>query len=174
MSSTRDNGIMLFRVAGLADDSVVDGEGCRLTIFVQGCKKRCPGCQNPSAQPFDGGTVMDTNEIIEKIKNNPLLSGVTFSGGEPFCQPQPLTEIAKKVHGMGLDVWSYSGSTLEELAASNDPDVAALLDETDVLVDGEYVDELRDLTLMFRGSKNQRVIDMNKTRAAKSVVCKHY
>ena len=116
---------------------------------------------------------MDTEEIIERIRENELLDGVTFSGGEPFCQCAPLCSIAAAVHDMGLTVWSYTGNTYEDLANSPDPKVKALLDATDVLVDGEYRDELRDLSLKFRGSANQRVIDMKKTRAAHSVVLKY-
>ena len=165
---------MKLKVAGIDDDSVVDGDGCRLTVFVQGCPRRCRNCQNPAAQPFDGGEVVDTQQIVDRIRDNPLLNGVTFSGGEPFCQCAPLAEIADAVHAMGLDVWSYTGNTYEELAASADGDVKRLLDAVDVLVDGEYRDELRDLSLKFRGSKNQRVIDMNKTRATQSQIVLKY
>ena len=164
---------MQLRVAGINDDSVVDGDGCRLTVFVQGCPRRCRNCQNPAAQSFSGGTTMDTKDIVARIRENPLLSGVTFSGGEPFCQCAPLCEIAAAVHDMGLDVWSYTGNTYEELISSNDRGVKQLLDSVDVLVDGDYQDELRDLSLKFRGSLNQRVIDMKKTRAAHTVVLKY-
>ena len=169
----RDKALMQIQIAGIDDDSVVDGDGCRLTIFVQGCSRRCRNCQNPTAQPFNGGVSMDTSDIIRRIKENPLLNGVTFSGGEPFCQCAPLCEIAAAAHDMGLDVWSYTGNTYEELQNSADKNVHRLLDEVDVLVDGEYRDELRDLSLKFRGSSNQRVIDMQKTRSARSVVLKY-
>ncbi len=161
---------MELRIAGIENDSIVDGEGCRFTIFVQGCPRRCRNCHNEAAQNFDGGVVVDTEEIVKKIAANPLLDGVTFSGGEPFCQGAPLTEIADKVHAMGLNVWVYSGNTFEELASSADENVKGLLNAADVLVDGEYMDELRDLSLKFRGSSNQRIIDLNKTRAAHAVV----
>ena len=165
---------MPIKIAGIDDDSVVDGDGCRLTIFVQGCPRRCRNCQNPTAQPFEGGKVIDTADIIARIKDNPLLNGVTFSGGEPFCQCAPLVEIADAVHAMGLDVWSYTGNTYEELVSSEDTDVQHLLNVVDVLVDGEYRDELRDLSLKFRGSKNQRVIDMNKTRNERTKIILKY
>jgi len=163
---------MKLQIAGIVDDSIVDGDGCRLTVFVQGCARRCPGCQNPETQPMEGGHAIDTAAILQQMAENPILSGVTFSGGEPFLQPAPLASLARAVHQRGLDVWSYSGFTLEELAkrAEKDKATRALLNELDVLVDGPYEEEQRDLTLHFRGSRNQRVIDMKKTRKAGRIV----
>lgn len=163
---------MNLRIAGILDESVVDGDGVRLTVFTQGCAHRCRGCQNPETQPMEGGHVIDTEKILEEVTENPLLTGVTFSGGEPFLQPAPLADLAKQLHARGLDVWSYSGYTLEELQARAQADRAtrALLAEVDVLVDGPYEEAERDLTLHFRGSRNQRVIDMQKTRKAGRVV----
>ena len=163
---------MKLQIAGIVDDSIVDGDGCRLTVFVQGCARRCPGCQNPETQPMEGGHAIDTAAILQQMAENPILSGVTFSGGEPFLQPAPLASLARAVHQRGLDVWSYSGFTLEELAerAEKDKATRALLSEPDVLVDGPYEASQRDLTLHFRGSRNQRVIDMKKTRKAGRIV----
>ena len=163
---------MKLQIAGIVDDSIVDGDGCRLTVFVQGCPRRCPGCQNPETQPTEGGRTIDTAAILQQMAENPILSGVTFSGGEPFLQPAPLASLARAVHQRGLDVWSYSGFTLEELAerAEKDKATRALLSELDVLVDGPYEESQRDLTLHFRGSRNQRVIDMKKTRKAGRIV----
>ncbi|MCI7539340.1 MAG: anaerobic ribonucleoside-triphosphate reductase activating protein [Veillonellaceae bacterium] len=163
---------MKLQIAGIVDDSIVDGDGCRLTVFVQGCARRCPGCQNPETQPMEGGHAIDTAAILQQMAENPILSGVTFSGGEPFLQPAPLASLARAVHQRGLDVWSYSGFTLEELAerAEKDKATRALLSELDVLVDGPYEEAQRDLTLHFRGSRNQRVIDMKKTRKAGRIV----
>ncbi|WP_294149649.1 anaerobic ribonucleoside-triphosphate reductase activating protein [uncultured Selenomonas sp.] len=163
---------MKLQIAGIVDDSIVDGDGCRLTVFVQGCARRCPGCQNPETQPMEGGHAIDTAAILQQMAENPILSGVTFSGGEPFLQPAPLASLARAVHQRGLDVWSYSGFTLEELAerAEKDKATRALLSELDVLVDGPYEESQRDLTLHFRGSRNQRVIDMKKTRKAGRIV----
>lgn len=165
--------VMKLRIADIVDDSVVDGEGYRLAVFVQGCPRRCAGCHNPGAQDFAGGREADTAEIAAAMLANPLLTGVTFSGGEPFCQPRPLVELAKVAHASGLDVWAYSGSTLEELAGRHDADIDGLLAEVDVLVDGEYIEAERDLTLRFRGSRNQRVIDMARTRQSGQVVLKY-
>ena len=163
---------MKLQIAGIVDDSIVDGDGCRLTVFVQGCARRCPGCQNPETQPMEGGHAIDTAAILQQMAENPILSGVTFSGGEPFLQPAPLASLARAVHQRGLDVWSYSGFTLEELAerAEKDKATRALLSELDILVDGPYEEAQRDLTLHFRGSRNQRVIDMKKTRKAGRIV----
>ena len=157
-------------IAGIADDSVVDGDGIRFTVFVQGCPRRCPHCQNPESQPFTGGTKTTTDDIERQIAANPLLTGITLSGGEPFCQPKPLAELADFSHKRGLDVWSYTGYTLEALTSKHDPAIDRLLAATDVLVDGEYLEEKRDLTLHFRGSSNQRVIDMNATRQTGNIV----
>ena len=148
------------RIAGIAPESVVDGEGIRYVVFVQGCPHRCPGCHNPETHPFDGGRVADIQELFEEIRENPLLKGVTFSGGEPFCQPKPLAELARLVHGIGKDVTTYTGYLYEELLNMQDPDVANLLAQTDTLIDGPFILAERDLTLPFRGSRNQRIIQL--------------
>ena len=164
---------MKLRIAGTINDSVVDGDGYRYTIFTQGCPHHCRGCHNPETWNPEGGKDADTEELMAEIRANSLLEGVTFSGGEPFVQPAPLLQIAREAHAQGLDVWSYTGYVLDELIAMHDPDVDALLNELDVLVDGPFVMEGRDLTLRFRGSRNQRVIDMNATRERGEVVLKY-
>ena len=161
MSSTDSTEI---RISGIARDSIVDGEGIRLTVFTQGCPRRCPGCHNPETQPLVGGRTTTVGAVVAELVENPLLTGLTLSGGEPFLQPGALLPLARAAHARGLDVWSYTGFTLEELRAQGDTDVDALLEELDVLVDGDYREELRDLTLHFRGSRNQRVIDLAATR----------
>ena len=149
---------MDIRVAGIVDDSIVDGPGFRLTVFTQGCPHDCPGCHNPETHPFDGGKVMDTGAIVKMLSENPLLDGVTLSGGDPFCQPVPCAEIARAAKEIGLTVWAYSGWTFEELLAR--PDAMPLLETVDVLVDGPFVLAQRTLELRFRGSRNQRLIDV--------------
>lgn len=161
-------------IAGTVNDSIVDGEGIRFAIFVQGCPHHCEGCHNPQTHDFAGGEQTDTDLIYQKIKANPLLSGVTFSGGEPFCQPKPLSELARKVKADGLDIWTYTGYTLDQLQTMHNEDVDALLSLTDVLIDGRFVLDERDLTLAFRGSRNQRVIDMNRTRQEGHIVEKDF
>lgn len=153
------------QVAGLEPESIVDGPGIRLAVFVQGCPHKCPGCHNPQTHPFKGGTEMAVEDIFARFKRNPLLKGVTLSGGEPFCQAEALAELARLVHSARKDVVVYTGYTYEDLAASGDPAVQALLSETDLLVDGPFIEEQKDLDLHFRGSGNQRLIDMEKTRA---------
>ena len=164
---------MQLRIAGLVDDSIVDGEGYRFTIFTQGCPHHCPDCHNPETWDPEGGRTETTEKILEEILENPLLQGVTFSGGEPFRQPAPLAALAKEIHANGLDIWCYTGYTYEELYESNNPDVQELLKEVDVLVDGPFIMAQRDLTLKFRGSKNQRVIDLKATRREGQIVLKY-
>ena len=149
---------MKIRIAGIQKESCVDGEGLRYAVFMQGCKRKCKGCHNPSTHDLNGGKLVDTSDIIAEIKKNPLLQGVTLSGGEPLLQIAPATEIAKEVKAMGLNVWLYTGYRLEDIPTDADE----LLKSVDVVVDGEYIETQRDLTLAFRGSKNQRVICLNK------------
>lgn len=151
---------MEIRIAGTVNDSIVDGPGLRFTIFVQGCPNHCKGCHNPHTHDFSGGTVTDTEKLLSMIKQNPLLDGVTFSGGEPFCQAKPLAEIGRKVHEMGLNVVTYTGYMFESLYwARCNPEINELLQVTDVLIDGAFILEQQSYQLKFRGSKNQRIID---------------
>ena len=108
--------------------------------------------------------------MFEDFQKDPILKGVTFSGGEPFCQPEPLAELAKLVHGAGKDVACYTGWTYEQLLEKGDPAVNALLAEVDLLIDGPFVLEQRNLELRFRGSENQRLINMRETRKQGRVV----
>ena len=154
------------RVSGLVEESIVDGPGLRYVVFTQGCPHRCPGCHNPQTHDFNGGEERRIADIAAAIADNPLLAGVTLSGGEPFCQPAACAALARAVHAQGRHVVTYSGYTLEQLRvmAAADTAVAALLQETDVLIDGPYIEAQRDLTLPFRGSANQRVIDLKEKR----------
>ncbi|MBR2284862.1 MAG: anaerobic ribonucleoside-triphosphate reductase activating protein [Ruminococcus sp.] len=152
------------RIAGLVNDSIVDGPGIRYTIFVQGCPHHCPGCHNPDTHSFSGGSITDTGELLEKIKQNPLLDGVTFSGGEPFCQAAVLAELGKQIKQLGLNIVTYTGYTFEELySGSEDNGWGELLDVTDILIDGRFVLELRDWNVRFRGSSNQRYLDCQES-----------
>lgn len=160
------------KIAGIVKDSVVDGEGYRYAIFVQGCPHDCKGCHNPQTHDFSLGREISASEILAELKEQSLISGVTFSGGEPFCQPKPLYELAKEIHALGFDLWVYTGYTLEELYELESEGVKELLSQADVLIDGRYEEKERDLSLAFRGSQNQRIIDMNKTRECGQVVLK--
>lgn len=155
---------MKLQISGVINDSIVDGPGLRYVVFTQGCPHHCEGCHNPETWPFEGGRTADLDELFEEIRVNPILKGVTFSGGEPFCQPAPLAELARRVHGLGKNVVTYTGFVYEDLLKKHDPDVDALLAETDLLIDGPFILAQRDLELVFRGSANQRVIDLNQTR----------
>ncbi|MDR0463127.1 MAG: anaerobic ribonucleoside-triphosphate reductase activating protein [Pseudomonadales bacterium] len=144
--------------APLQVDSIVNGEGLRTVIWTQGCRRACPSCHNPKTWNEDGGTVVEVDEIKKQLKKVKLQSGVTFCGGEPFLQSKPLIEIAKFVHELGMNVWSFSGYTYEELLKEEDK--KELLKHLDVLVDGAFVLAKKDLTLRFRGSSNQRILHL--------------
>ena len=149
---------MKLRIADIVDDSIVDGPGFRMTVFAQGCPHHCPGCHNPGTHDFSGGKEVTVQCILDLAAENPLLSGITLSGGEPFCQPDAMAKLAKGAKGMGLHVMAYSGWTFEELLQKEE--VRALLESIDVLVDGRFILAERSLKLAFRGSCNQRIIDV--------------
>lgn len=157
---------MDIRIAGTVDDSIVDGPGFRYTVFTQGCSHHCPGCHNPETHDFAGGRTVDTDAIVAQMRANPLLDGLTLSGGDPMEQPAPCAELARQAHALGLNVWCYTGYTLEQLLQEAAPDRMALLRETDVLVDGPFLLAQRSLELKYCGSRNQRLIDVKKTLAA--------
>lgn len=157
MNSEKD---LFLRVAGTVSDSIADGPGLRFVLFVQGCPRSCPGCHNPQTQCLDGGYDLSAEAILSQIRQNPLLSGITFSGGEPFLQAARLVPIARECHRLGLDVITYSGWTFEELLAADDPDWNALIAESDIIVDGPYRQELRSFSTRFRGSSNQRLVNV--------------
>ncbi len=156
------------RLYGVVTDSIVDGPGYRTAIFTQGCPHHCPGCHNPDSHNPEGGTVWALGKIEQKFTGNPLLSGITLSGGEPFAQPDDCAALAERAHQKGLNVWTYTGYTYEKLLkmAQENPAVTELLAQTDVLVDGPFVLAERSLELEFRGSRNQRLIDLARTRAS--------
>lgn len=164
---------MLMRIAGLANDSIVDGPGLRLTVFTQGCPHHCPGCHNPQSHDFAGGKLCDTGEILEIMHDNTLLDGITLSGGEPFAQAEACAELARAAHDAGLSVWCYTGYIFEELLQGK-PEWLELLSNIDVLVDGPFVLSQRTLEAHFRGSSNQRIIDVQQSlRTGKTVLSMH-
>lgn len=156
----------IIRISAVVQDSIVDGPGLRMTVFTQGCPHRCPGCHNPHTHDFEGGYDERIDVLAEKMRRNPLLDGLTLSGGEPFAQAGACARLAKRAHELGLSVWTYSGYAFEQLLQMQDADVRALLAETDVLVDGPFLLEQRSLELKFRGSANQRILDMKKSLKA--------
>jgi len=152
------------RLAGIIRESTVDGPGYRMTVFAQGCPHRCPGCHNPETHDFDGGYETDTDKLIKEAAKDSLLAGLTFSGGEPFCQPEGFCELADRAHEMGLDVMAYTGYTFEQIYNKKEqPGMHELLTRCDWLKDGRFVQAKKDLTLKFRGSSNQRIIDVKES-----------
>ncbi len=151
------------RIFGLQQDSIVDGPGFRFACFVQGCPHRCPGCHNPDSHDPAGGQEMSVEEVARQLLKNPLTDGLTLSGGEPFAQAEDCLALAKIAHGHGLNVWSYSGWTFEYLRDQGTPEQKALLAELDVLVDGPFLLSERTLALPWRGSRNQRVVDVRRS-----------
>lgn len=148
------------RLAGTVHESTVDGDGFRLVIFTQGCNHHCKNCQNQHTHDVYGGFEISVSALIDevtrKLKNNPMLSGITISGGEPFLQPEACAKVAKCVKQMGKSVWVYTGYEIEQLL---DTGLGMdLLNYTDFLVDGPYIEEKRDTRVPFRGSSNQRII----------------
>ena len=161
----------MIRLAGIADDSIVDGPGIRVTVFGQGCPHHCPGCQNPETWPFEGGLAVEEEALAARVRQNPLAKGVTFSGGEPFAQAEGFARLAALLRP-DYELAAYTGYTFEQLAAMEDPAVKKLLSLLDILVDGPFVESERSLSLRFRGSRNQRIIDLPKSLAAgRAVEC---
>lgn len=152
------------RIANTVSDSIVDGPGLRFTVFTQGCRHNCPGCHNPETHPFEGGQEVSVEELADKMDKNPLISGLTLSGGDPMEQAAECARLAGAAKERGLSVWVYTGYTYEALLAQGDGDRLALLAAADVLVDGPFVEKEKSYDALFRGSRNQRLIDLNATR----------
>ena len=152
-------------LAGILEDSIVDGPGIRTTFFAQGCPHRCPGCHNPETWEFGCGTLMDAETAVQVVRSNPLCRGVTFSGGEPFAQAEGFAKLARLLKQQGYEVASYSGYTFEELFAGTDAQ-RELLQSLDILIDGPFRMEERSLELNFRGSRNQRILNVPKSLQA--------
>ena len=159
---------MQIRIAGVVNDSIVDGPGIRYTVFFQGCTHNCLNCHNPGTHDVNGGYLIDTDEIINKVKNNPLLDGITLSGGDPLLQVEGVIELSKKCKQLGLNVVCYTGFTFEELKKFKDFD--RIVQDIDYLIEGKYVDSLRDLSLKYRGSSNQRIIDIKKSLSSGQII----
>ena len=160
---------MIFRTFGVVENSFVDGPGIRMAIFFQGCIRHCEGCHNPGSWPMYGGERMDTNELGKKIFNDPLLTGITLTGGEPFLQPMQALSLARIAHQRGLTVWCYTGYTFEEINEWED-NRKTLLKNIDVLVDGPFEIDKMSLDIPWRGSTNQRLVDVKKSLEIGEVV----
>ena len=155
----------MLNLAGIVGDSIVDGPGIRTTVFSQGCPHHCPGCHNPETWAFGCGMDMDEETILDIVRSNPLCRGVTFSGGEPFAQAEGYAKLAKLLKSAGYEVASYSGYTFEQLLQGT-PAQRNLLSTIDVLIDGPFIQAEKSLEIAFRGSKNQRILDVPKSLAA--------
>lgn len=153
------------QISGIVRESIVDGPGLRFVVFTQGCKHQCPGCHNPQTHSFDGGTLVSIDSLFGQITKNPLLDGITLSGGEPFEQAEACAKLAVRVKELGLNVMTYTGYTYEAIhkASSNNEGWRKLLYSTDILVDGRFELAKKNLLLKFRGSENQRIIDVKKS-----------
>lgn len=155
------------RIAGVEPESFVDGPGIRFSIFTQGCTHNCLGCHNPQTHDFEGGHFISLTELLSMIEENPLLDGVTFSGGDPMFQAASLVPLAREIKERGMNLVIFTGFTYERLVAMKDekPEMLELLSFADILVDGPFVLAQRCLSLKFRGSKNQRIIDVQASLA---------
>ncbi len=156
---------MKLRLFGTANDSIVDGPGLRYTVFVQGCTHNCKGCHNPESHDINGGYEKDIEEIFAEICANPLLDGVTFSGGEPFLQAKALYELGIKIKSKGLNLYVYTGFTFEQLlcGANSENYWSKLLGICDFLIDGRFEEDKKHYKLLFKGSDNQRIIDVSQS-----------
>lgn len=162
-------------MAGVVRESITDGPGIRFTIFSQGCPHKCNGCHNMQTWDFDGGKDVAIEKILTAIDETPIVRGVTFSGGEPFAQPQAFYELSQEIIKRDLDIVAYTGYTLEELLKSDDEAVIGLLQNIWLLVDGPFIEDKKDLSLKFRGSSNQRIIDVQESlKTGKIVLANEY
>jgi anaerobic ribonucleoside-triphosphate reductase activating protein len=159
------------RLSGVTPESFVDGPGLRYVLFTQGCLHKCPHCHNSGSWKMDGGQEFSVKQVIRLLKQSKKKKrGITFSGGEPFLQAAELAKIAQTIRQMGWDVVTYTGFTYEELMEDKNDDIQTLLSASDILIDGRYIHELRSPELQFRGSSNQRMIDVCETQKSGQIV----
>ncbi len=160
------------KLSGIEPESIVDGPGFRFVLFTQGCRHNCEGCHNPQTHDPEGGYFEETDNLIPQIQKNPLIKGITLSGGEPFDQAEALLDFAEKVRALGYSIFAYSGYTFEQLLEGGKTREAwiKLLEMCDTLVDGRFEISQRSLELVFRGSRNQRIIDVKKSLEAGKVI----
>lgn len=158
------------KVLDIMHDSIADGIGLRVVIFFAGCNHRCKGCHNAQSWNMEYGKDYSIDEIIKNIQTNKLISGVTLSGGDPMLQPKEVKELTKMLVGLGYDIWCYTGYTFDEIMNGSNKDRIELLKQCDVLVDGRFIESKKDLTLAFRGSSNQRIIDVQESLKQNKIV----
>lgn len=161
------------QIAGFLDNSLTNGEGLRSVVFVSGCHHKCVGCHNEPIQDFNYGDKILIKEVLQRIKGNiPVIKGVTFSGGEPFEQAQGLSKLAEGIKKLDLNLWCYTGFTFEEIIdnISSNKSWMELLNKIDVLVDGKFEEGKKDRNLKYKGSSNQRIIDVKRSLEKNKVV----
>ncbi len=154
------------RVIDIVDGTIVDGPGLRTSIYLAGCLHKCPGCHNESTWPFDAGHDVTVEQIMDHVRENDF--NVTFSGGDPLYQPEALVPACKAIKSLGKTIWCYTGFTYEDVLAS--AMMRPVLDVIDVLVDGPFIMDMRDTALRFRGSSNQRIIDVRSSLSSDTIV----
>ena len=159
----------MLELAGIVSDSIVDGPGIRTAIFAQGCPHHCKGCHNPETWEFGCGTLIPVEAVVEIVQSNPLCRGVTFSGGEPFAQAEEFARLAALLKEKGYEVASYSGYTYEQLLNGTE-EQKQLLESIDILIDGPFIQSQKSLELVFRGSRNQRILDVKRSLAEGTAV----
>ena len=164
------------RLAGVIRESIVDGPGIRMTVFCQGCPHHCKGCHNEQTWDFEGGYDSTVEKIIEEAKKDKLIKGLTLSGGEPFTQADAMAELARQAKAEGYNIFCYTGYTFEKLYANFEkhPEYKKLLEQCDWLVDGPFILEEKSLMLHFRGSRNQRILDVPKSLEQGEAVLSEY
>nr|DAE95138.1 MAG TPA: anaerobic ribonucleoside-triphosphate reductase activating protein [Caudoviricetes sp.] len=172
----RDLSNIFLRIAGIEYESIVDGPGMRNTIFTQGCNHNCKGCHNPQTHSLDGGYEISLSEIYDKITDNPLITGITLSGGDPILQYKNLIPLVQKLKEHDYNIWMYTGYCIEDLLYRyTDWDLRDFfLPYIDVIVDGPFVEDLKSLHLNYRGSSNQRFVDVQKSLKIKQTVFCEY
>lgn len=163
---------MDIRIAGFNDNSIVDGIGVRYTVYLQGCKHNCNGCHNPETHDFNGGVLMNTQDIVSDFSKYKWFDGITLSGGDPFFQPVAAKELADKTHELNKTVWCYTGYTIEQIMNTGTEEMKSLLNSIDILVDGKFDLSKKTLNKRFIGSSNQRIIDVKQTMSTGNIVLK--
>ena len=163
---------MEIRIAGIVKESVVDGPGIRYVVFTQGCPHHCPGCHNPQTHAFDGGELKQTEDLLEQLGKNPLVRGLTLSGGEPLAQTEAVLQLTKGAKAMQKDVILYTGYTWEQVLEKQKKEDALkeLLDQLWLVIEGPFLEAQKNLALPFRGNTNQRVIDVAKSLASGQIM----
>ena len=156
-------------VAGFNKNSITDGPGIRFVIYAQGCVHNCAGCHNPQTHSFNTGEDYTISQLMDMIKKDPLVKGVTFSGGDPFCQPKAFAVLAKELKQSGYEICSFTGYLFEQITSDKTDEKYNLFKQLDVLIDGPFMQDKKSLDLKFKGSSNQRTIDVQKSLLENSV-----